>query len=117
MTDPKALTITEHLPVKLTDGRRLALGCEVAEQIYEENKQTIYLANIKKAVTQKINEAVHRRNIAAEALHQGFEMVDVPIENKVEGTKLVTYRLDDGTVVRERALTVEELKESRKVRT
>lgn len=113
MTDPTtAVTITRHLPVKLTDGRRLALGCELAEQRYEERKQTEYLDNIKKAIQSKIKEAQHRQNIAAEGIHQGFEMLEVSCEQRpdLDKNKLVTYRLDTNEKVDERALTADEIR-------
>ena len=112
MSETNALMITRHVQVKLTDGRRLALGCELAEQVYEERKHAEYLENIKKAMQSKIKEAQHRRNIAAESLHQGFEMKEVSCEQRpdLDRNKLVTVRMDTGEQIEERALTVDEIK-------
>jgi hypothetical protein len=110
MTDPKALTITEHLPVKLDQYRKAALHTIENEQFIEVERLTIHLKNVSDSLKQLIKEAHKKQSDAAHAVHAGFEMAEVAIEQKVEDGKMVTYRMDTGAVVRERTLTVEELK-------
>jgi hypothetical protein len=110
MTDPKALTITEHLPVKLDSYRMQALQHNLVAEGMEEERLTIHLKQVNKSVKLLIEQTQKKQSDSRHALHNGFEMAEVAIEQKVEDGKMVTYRMDTGAVVRERTLTVEELK-------
>jgi hypothetical protein len=118
MTDSTALTITRHLPVKLDQYRERALTNEMVKERMEEIRITDHLKNVSEALKASIKEAQKKQTIAAVALNQGFEMCAVSCEQRpdVEKNKMVTYRLDTGAQIDERALTVEEMKEARKLR-
>ncbi|HKW13831.1 MAG TPA: hypothetical protein VJS69_05035 [Candidatus Krumholzibacteria bacterium] len=116
MIDTKALTITEHLPVKIDSFREKALSNQIRESTMEEERIATHLKNVTESLRSSIKENQKKRVIAAAALTQGFEMQPVSCEQKIEGDNLVTYRLDTGAVVRERALSVEEMREARRVK-
>lgn len=120
MSETRDLMITRHLPVKLTDGRRLALGCELAEQRHDERKHTEYLENIKKSIQAKVKECQHRQNIAAEALHQGFEMAEVACRQVIDYEKnlISVVRDDTGELVdKPRVMTPDEVKHFKRTTT
>lgn len=116
MSETKAVTITRHLPVKLDQYRKNALAEEQAMQRMEEMRVTDHMKRVTESLKVNIKEAQKRQNQCALAISQGFEMAEVSCEQKVdlEKNKLVTYRLDTGVQVDERALTVEEMREYRK---
>lgn len=88
------------------------MWCQVQHnrQGLEEERLTLHLKQVNKSVKLLIEETQKKQSDSRHAIHQGFEMQEVGIEKKVEGDKMVTYRMDNGMVVRERALTVDELK-------
>jgi hypothetical protein len=110
MTDPKAVTTTEYLPVKLDSYRVQALQNTLVAEGLEEERLTLHLKQVNKSVKLLIEETQKKQSDSRHALHQGFEMQEVAIAHKVLDSKMVTYRLDTGAVVRERTLTVEEVK-------
>jgi hypothetical protein len=115
-TDTTAVTITRHLPVKLDQYRKQALQNIQTAEFLEEERLTAHLKNVNGSVKQLISDARKKQSDAAHALHNGFESLPVACEQRpdIEKNKMVTYRLDSGEPVDERALTVEEMKEARK---
>lgn len=116
MTDSKSLTITRHLPVKLDMFRKQALHDIAHTEFMEQERLALHLKNVTDSIKGMIKISVKKQADAAHAIHNGFEMLEVSCEQKIEGGHMVTYRLDTGDKVEERALTVEELRESRKVK-
>ena len=117
-TEEKAITITRHLPVKLDQYRKQALQNIQTTEFLEEERLTAHLKNVNGSVKQLIADARKKQGDAAHALHNGFEMSEVACEQKpdIEKNKMVTYRLDNGEKVDERALTVTEATEARKAK-
>lgn len=111
----KALAITRHLPVKIDQFRERALNMQIRDSTMEEERIALHLKTVSDSLRASIKEWNKKRLNAAHALTQGFEMQPIACEQKIEGDHLVTYRLDTNEKVDERALTVEELKERRKV--
>ena len=116
MSETKAVTITKHLPVKLDQYKRNILTDKAALQHDLSISLGLKLAQMKKSFEGEIKKAEQERHVALTTLHQGFEMLEVSCEQKVEGDRLVTYRVDTGEQVEERALTVQEATEFRKRR-
>jgi hypothetical protein len=116
MTDPTALTITRHLPVKLDAYRQQALQNILVAEGLEEERLLLHLKQVNDSVKAMIKVTQKKQYDSRHALHNGFEMVDVACKQEidVEKNKLVTVRLDTGEQVDERALTKEEMIEARK---
>jgi len=116
MSDSTALTLTRHLPVKLDSYRQQALQTVLVTEALEEERLTAHLRNVTKSVKLLIEEAAKKQSDTAHALHNGFEMLEVACrqERDIEKNKMVTYRLDTGEQVDERALTKVEMDEVRK---
>lgn len=112
MSESNAVTITRHLPKKLDSYRKNALADEMALQRMEEIRITDHLKHVTESLKVMIKEAQKKQNIAASAIHQGFEMEDIACEQRVDldRNKMVTIRLDTLMDVEERALTVDEMK-------
>jgi hypothetical protein len=114
--DTTALTLTRHLPVKLDQYRKQALVDIVIAEGLEEERLTAHLRNVNKSVKLLIEGTQKKQNDARHAVNNGFEMAPVACEQRpdIEKNKMVTYRLDSGEQVDERALTKEEMVEVRK---
>ena len=110
-----AVTLTRHLPVKLDQYRKQALQNIQTTEFLEEERLTAHLKNVNGSVKQLIADARKKQGDAAHALHNVFEMAEVGCRQDIdmEKNKMVTYRLDTGEKVEERALTVEEMKLAR----
>lgn len=113
MNESKAVTITKHLPVKIDQYRERALNTQMVDGRMEEIRVTDHLANVSASLKATIKDSQKKQTDAARALHAGFEMCPVSCEQKLEGQHMVTYRLDTGEKIDERALTVEERKATR----
>lgn len=113
MTETKALTLTKHLLVKLDMYRETALNHQMRDSTMEEERIAAHLKNVTDSLRSSIKEHAKKRVIAASALSQGFEMMPVSCEQKIEAEKMVTYRLDTNEKVDERALTADEIKHYR----
>lgn len=109
-------TITRHLPVPLDQYRRNALASEQATARMEENRITDHMKRVTESLKVEIRETQKKQNHCALALTQGFEMKEIACRQEIdlEKNKMVTYRLDNGEQVDERALTVEEMRDARK---
>ena len=112
MTNPTALTVTRHLPVKLCQYRERALHTKMVDAKMEELRISEHLKNVTDSLKARIKEEQKRQNDAARALHAGFEYVPVACEHRVElaNNKMVTFRTDTCETVDERALTADEIK-------
>ena len=111
MSDTNAVMITRHLPVKLDQYRERQLNSQMVDGRMEEIRLTDYLKNVNDSIKAKIKEEQKKQTDAARALHAGFEMKEVSCEQTPDlaRNKIVTTRIDDHTVVDERAMTADEI--------
>jgi hypothetical protein len=106
-----AVTITRHLPKKLDAYRKNTLADEMAMQRMEELRISDHLKHVTESLKVMIKEAQKKQNIAAGAICQGYEMVEIACEQRIDldRNKMVTVRLDTMADIDERALTAEEM--------
>lgn len=113
-----AVTITRHLPVTIDSYRKNALADELALQRMEELRLSEHLKSVQDSLKAMIRETQKKQNVAASAISAGYEMREIACEQRLDlaGNRMVTYRIDTGAQVDERALTAEEAKTSNKKR-
>jgi len=113
-TDPgTGIAITRHLPITLTEARKLELLDELAGHVNEYNR----LEEHKKTMAGETAKAMKYRrgemdNISA-TVTQGIEMKPIPCRKDidyVQGRVTVT-RLDTGKVIEDKALEEEDMKQ------
>lgn len=113
MDDSKELTVTRHLPVKLDAYRKNALGDQLAQHRMEELRVSEHLKQVQQSLRAMITELQKKQNVAASAISQGFEMLEVACVQEVdlERRVMITRRMDTMATVDERVLLPEELKQ------
>ena len=101
------LTETRHLPVQLSEARRLALLEELAENVTEKDR----LVEIKKELASNHSKAIAKRETTIKEvsetlrLNHEHQKVSVKIAKDLDKGRYLVTRLDNGAVVEDRALT------------
>lgn len=98
------------LPVKLTDGDRLALGSEITNWLAEIDDLELRLKAVKKELHGQIDTLASRVAFNASTLRAGFrhESVEIEIATDYERGTVEKTRLDTGEVFFTRTLTAGE---------
>lgn len=116
MTDSTAITITRYLPVPIDSYRKNALADELALQRMEELRIAEHLKSVSESLKLMIKECQKKQTLAASAISAGYEMKEIACEHRIDlsQNRMVTYRIDTGAQVEERALTADEVTHSKR---
>lgn len=108
--DSKAVVETRYLPVKLTDGRKLELGEELASNEVERERLLGVFEDLKKQHKANLSIREEKITVLSKTINQGFEMQPVKVStwSDLQKNMLFVKRLDTNEIIQQRPLTAAE---------
>jgi len=107
----KVETCKEYLKYTFTPDEREALASEMSRNIVDLSSAREELDTIKAQYKSRITALEGEVSGSARKLHAGYEMrnIECRVERDYDAKLIRIYRLDSGDLVREKAMTTEEL--------
>lgn len=113
MKQPTGLTVTRHLPVALTDGRKLALLDELSANVQEYNRLEKHKTEMVNATTKAMKHRKSEMDKISQTVAQGIEMQPVACSKEIDyiHDRITIRRIDTGAIIEDRALDEEDMKQ------
>ena len=110
--DPMGITITRHLPIPLTEKRKLQLLDELSSHITVAKQLEKLKKDSADSYAKSIKQHWGERDSIAETVAQGVEMQPVACRKEIDYIhgRMTIIRLDTGEILEDKALEEEDLK-------